>query len=122
MNDWRIGTKLGVSFAVVLLLMLFAFTVTLVSLKEVSRSAEMVEEESLPFLIVAYEMTADIIELQQWLTDVSATHNPDGFGSADAAARRFKAGVSKFRAMFREENKAGLLRQLWLDPINEAGA
>ena len=111
MNDWKIGTKLGLSFATILILVLIAFAMTLVSVTAVEQVAKQVEEESLPFLIVSHEMTADIIEVQQWLTDVSATHNPDGFADADKAVKRFKAGLSKFRGMFREENDTNALQR-----------
>ena len=125
-TDWKIGTKLGLSFAIVITLTLIAFTMTFVALKSVEQSTEQVEKESLPFLIVAHEMTTHIVNLQQWLTDVSATHNADGFADADAAVKDFKDGMAKFRAMFREENNNKALQQLdglesAFDQLNEVG-
>ena len=125
-NDWKIGTKLGLGFAIVLILMSIAFAMTFFSLKDVDRSAKLVQGESLPFLVVALEMTADVIGVQQWLTDVSATHNPDGFGDADEAVKRFKEGLSKFKVMFREENNANAMQkadklEAAFDRLNEVG-
>ena len=111
-SNWKIGTKLGVSFATVLILVAIAFGMTLTSIYDVKKAATHVENESIPFLIVSYEMTADIIEVQQWLTDVSATHNKDGFDDAEKATKRFKEGAAKFRAMFREENDNQALQAL----------
>lgn len=125
-NDWKIGTKLGLGFAVVLILMSIAFAMTFFSLKDVDRSAKIVQEESIPFLVGALEITTDIVEVNQWLTDVSATHNPAGFGDADKAAKRFKEGLSKFKVMFRAENNADALQkadklEAAFDRLNEVG-
>ena len=111
-NDWKIGTKLGAGFTAVLILMSVAFAITFVSIYDVDRAAKHVEGESLPFLIVAHEMTSNVINLQQWLTDVSASHNTDGFVDADKAVKHFKEGMSKFRTMFQEENDSDGLQQL----------
>ena len=111
-NDWKIGTKLGGGFAIVLILVSIAFVMTFGATDRVKQAARQVEGESLPFLVVAHTMTTDIVEVQQWLTDVSATHNPDGFGDADAAAKRFDAGLSAFRRMFQSENDNHALQKL----------
>ncbi|QDL56861.1 methyl-accepting chemotaxis protein [Rhodoferax aquaticus] len=46
-------------------------------------------------------------DVQQFLTDVSATHDPDGYKDADDAAKRFRAGVASFKAKLEAESKTG---------------
>ncbi|NVO05657.1 MAG: HAMP domain-containing protein, partial [Rhodoferax sp.] len=38
--------------------------------------------------------------VQQFLTDVSATHDPDGYKDAEAASKVFHEGIQKFRAYY----------------------
>ena len=111
-NDWKIGTKLGVSYGIILIFVMIAFAMIWHSVNAVQRAASHVEQESIVFLVTAHEMTTSIVELQQWLTDVSATHNPDGFGDADAAAKLFNQGLSQFKTMFRGDNDNQALQQL----------
>jgi methyl-accepting chemotaxis protein len=103
-NDLKIGVKLGLGFSVILLTTLIAFIMAIVSLNKADDNAQLVREESVPFLQAAGEMKSSIIEVQQWLTDVSATHNRDGYGDAKDAVEKFKEGHAKFVAMFKEEN------------------
>jgi len=50
-------------------------------------------------------------EVQQFLTDVSATHNKDGYKDAEEAAKHFLSGVDKYKQMYRHENDADNLKK-----------
>ncbi len=126
-QDMKVGSRIGVGFIIILVVMLISFGLIHSAVQTTKEAATVVSKESLPFALVAKDMKAEIIEVQQWLTDVSATHNPDGFGDADEAAERFKNGVGQFRAMFQEENAGSELRQLEelersFDTLHETGA
>ncbi|MBF0371117.1 MAG: HAMP domain-containing protein [Magnetococcales bacterium] len=112
LSDMRVGPRLGVGFGLILVVILVVFAMIYSAIQETREAALVVKEESLPFSLTAKNMQSDIIELQQWLTDVSATHNPDGFGDAQDAADRFKAGLAKFREMFQSEGASNELRDL----------
>jgi methyl-accepting chemotaxis protein len=51
-------------------------------------------------------------EVQQWLTDVSATHNRDGYADAEAAAKRFIEGVTKYKQKYQRESDAENLKKM----------
>ncbi|MBI5626924.1 MAG: hypothetical protein HY935_06995 [Nitrosomonadales bacterium] len=51
-------------------------------------------------------------EVQQFLTDVSATHDRAGYREAEESAKRFLSGVEKFKQMYRQENDAHSLKQI----------
>ncbi|MGK5092006.1 methyl-accepting chemotaxis protein [Deltaproteobacteria bacterium TL4] len=112
LKDIKIGVRLGLSFAMVLLLFAGTVAITYSSLLLVEANTKFVEEESLPFVLLADTMVNNNIQVQQWLTDVSATHNPDGYKDAEEAAQNFKNGIEKFKAMFREENNTNALREI----------
>jgi methyl-accepting chemotaxis protein len=54
--------------------------------------------------LTADEMVLDVTQVQQFLQDVSATHNRDGLEEAETHAQAFKANLEKFRTMFQREN------------------
>jgi len=108
----KIGARLGLGLGIVFLIFVGAGIMTYLSLQVVIANSKHVREESLPFTIAADKMVLDTIQVQQWLTDVSATHNQDGYNDAEEAAQGFKAGLAKFRAMFLEENDSDALKQM----------
>jgi methyl-accepting chemotaxis protein len=64
----------------------------------------------LPNAVTASDMTTAIVQVQQFLTDVSATHNTGGFDEAERYARSFKDGLKKLRQASKDD--AGQLRLL----------
>ena len=71
-----------------------------------------IKTETLPFVLVVDQMDLNRSEVQQFLTDVSATHDPAGYKEADEAAVAFAAGVDKYRDMFRREKDSQNLAQI----------
>ncbi len=112
LNNIKIGTKLGMGFGIVLLLFITAIVTTNMYLNVVVANSKKVESESIPYSLLADRMVLDTVQVQQWLTDVSATHNPDGYRDAEEAAADFRAGLEKFKEMFRRENDTDSLRQM----------
>jgi methyl-accepting chemotaxis protein len=110
LSNLKIGKRLGLSFGLIIVIFAAAVVVTSIYLAKVDSSAKQVKDESLPFALVANDMAINAVQVQQWLTDVSATKNIDGYRDADEAAEGFMAGVSKFRKMFTEENATDELR------------
>ena len=112
LKDAAVRTKLGGGFGSVILVVVIAFIVIMQAITLTEEHAAFLETETLPFALKAKDMQAAVIETQQWLTDVSATHNRDGYGDADAAASAFRAHLTEFETMFRRENATGELRRL----------
>ncbi|MBF0322052.1 MAG: CZB domain-containing protein, partial [Magnetococcales bacterium] len=51
-------------------------------------------------------------EVQQFLTDVSATHNPDGYTEAQKSAERFRGNVNKFQDLAKAAGDGDTARSL----------
>ena len=73
------------------------------------------KDESVVFAGVARQMKLDVVQVQQWLSDIAATRAMDGlndgFDEADKSADSFLDGLSKFRKMYSDENnKQGLIQ------------
>jgi methyl-accepting chemotaxis protein len=75
-------------------------------------------DKTLPNLLIVDEMNLSRSEVQQFLTDVSATHDPAGYKDAEDSAKLFLSGVDKFRQFFREKNDTASLKQLDLIATN----
>jgi methyl-accepting chemotaxis protein len=111
-KNMKTGMKLGLGFGLVLLLFVVSGVMTNQYLNVTDNASRQVKDETLPYLLLADEMVVDTIQVQQWLTDVSATHDTDGYKEAEQAASAFKSGIIKFREMFRSENDTESLRKL----------
>jgi methyl-accepting chemotaxis protein len=111
LNNLKLKTQMLLSFGVILLLMVVAIVITSLSINTVISNSQHVNDESFPFAITADEIVLNTVQVQQWLTDVSATHNPDGYKDAEESAAGFKEGIEKFKEMFKEENDITALKQ-----------
>jgi methyl-accepting chemotaxis protein len=60
-------------------------------------------------------MGKDVIQIQQWLTDISATRGldglDDGFDEAEKSYQSFLSGLNRFEKMFEEENDEENIRK-----------
>jgi len=108
-KNCTIGTKLALGFGGILLLLVIFAAVAVGALRNVKGGIGQMKNERLPYAILAEEMAFDVIQVQQFLTDVGATREPDAYQEAEEAAASFRKGADRFREMFRlENNREGL--------------
>ena len=86
LKNMKIGMRLGLGFGAVLLIFVAAVVITSYLLMGANASAKLVEDETLPFLMRAYELDVKVTQVSEALTDVAATHNMDGLKEAEKAA------------------------------------
>jgi len=110
--NMKIRTKMGLGFATILILFAGAIAVTCFNLEKVRSRSEQVASESVPYLMSAYEMNIATIRLSEYLTDISATHNTDGFKEAELMAVAFREELSKYKEMFTKEDDAESLKDI----------
>jgi methyl-accepting chemotaxis protein len=110
LNQLKIGTRLAVGFTAVIAVFLMAMGAILWHQMEVLADAQQINDESLPYALLADEMVLDVVQVQQFLQDASATHNRESIDDAEQHAKEFKVSVDKFRSMFRKENDQEALK------------
>jgi methyl-accepting chemotaxis protein len=112
MKNLNIGVRLAIGFATVV--GLFAATLLLVgmALSTLTKDVNQIKEETLPYVFIVDDMDLSRSEVQQFLTDVSATHDRAGYKESDEAAKRFMVGVAKFKQMYQRENDTKKLKQM----------
>ncbi|NTV93901.1 MAG: methyl-accepting chemotaxis protein [Thiobacillus sp.] len=104
LENLRVGQKVTliaalVTFALVVLLLLsFGF---FARLQDMLGS---VRDESVPNALVAKDMQMQVVQVQQWLTDISATRAQDGlddgYAEAEKAYQAFMADLAQIRATY----------------------
>ena len=87
---------LGIAF---LLVVLIALAVLVSSVNTVERDSETISEQAIPIINAGHELKLSVVQVQQWLTDISATRGldglNDGFDEAANNAQRFRELVEK---------------------------
>src|SRR4030067_38009 len=111
-GNFRIGARLGIGFAVVVGLFVVTLLSVGMSLSSLTQDVKQINKETLPYILVVEEMDVSRSEVQQFLTDVSATHDRAGYQEAEESAKRFLSGVEKFRQMYQRENDTVSLKQI----------
>ncbi len=108
MKKYKVRTKMLVCLTIPLILMLVIGIWTFQSSKKILNDVEHLRDESLVFTGIAQQMGKDTIQIQQWLTDISATRGldglDDGFIEAEKNYQSFLSGLKEFENMFVEEN------------------
>ena len=112
----KISHKLLLGFAFPILMLAALAIITYVTAGDVKTRATRAAEENAVFALVAEQMRVDAIQIQQWLTDISATRGldglDDGFKQAEESRRAFLSGLTKFRERFTRENETAKLATL----------
>ena len=110
----NLSIRLQIWIAFVSLTGVFAVTLMGVGglLSSLTQDVTQINQITLPSVLTADEMDLSRSEVQQFLTDVSATHDRDGYKEAEASARRFQAGVDKFKQLYQRDNNTQSLRQI----------
>uniref|UniRef100_I2Q087 Methyl-accepting chemotaxis protein n=1 Tax=Desulfovibrio sp. U5L TaxID=596152 RepID=I2Q087_9BACT len=109
---FTLSARMGLGFGLVLAAMTTGALVMTFSMRAVKERASVVRSESLPLADEAARMQFSAVNVQQFLTDVSATGEEDGFGEAEAAAKDFHDGVAKFQDLGRGRNDRAMLAEI----------
>jgi len=91
-------TVLG--FGAVITMFTAIIVVCIFELSQIQHGVAEVENIVVPYELLADEMAFDVVQVQQFLTDVSATHDRDGFVDAEKFATTFKDGVKQIKSHY----------------------
>ena len=99
----NLSIKAQIGFAFACLTCVFAITLIVLGtlLSHLSADVQQISTVTLPNVLLADEMDLSRSEVQQFLTDVSATHDPDGYKDAQSASDTFHEDAQKFRDYYR---------------------
>ena len=109
----KLATKMISGFSLPLLVIICLVVGVYILSGIIKSNAKLTAEESVVFAGVANQMKLDVVQVQQWLSDISATRAQDGlddgFKEAEKSSISFEKGLNEFRAMYeRESDQQGL--------------
>jgi methyl-accepting chemotaxis protein len=110
MDNLRVKTQLGLAFGIIVSSFVATLLIAGVLMGKLGEHVLETDRITLPNVLRVDEMDLARSEVQQFLTDVSATHDPAGYADAQKAAKTFSDGIARFKEVYRGDPK--LLEQL----------
>src|SRR3990170_4829435 len=99
----KIKTRLLIGFGAIMLIFLFSGIITSYLLIKADNSAKIIRDKSLPYAMIAKDIGFQIVQVQQFFTDMSATHDTEVYTEAENAANNFRKDIEKFKKLYRTE-------------------
>ncbi|MFM9912439.1 MAG: methyl-accepting chemotaxis protein [Methylophilaceae bacterium] len=87
-------------FGVIIALFVSVLIFLVYQIHNIQSDVAEIDENLLPYELLADQMTLDAVQVQQYLTDASATHDRDPFGDAEKHAKSFKKGIQNFKGHY----------------------
>ncbi len=115
-KNLKLATKMIIGFSLPLAITVCMVIGIYVKSTTVETGALLVKDESIVYAGIARQMKQDIVQVQQWLSDISATRAQDGlddgFAQAENSGQSFLKGLGQFREMYTRENDQESLQEL----------
>ncbi|MDY6972285.1 MAG: methyl-accepting chemotaxis protein [Thermodesulfobacteriota bacterium] len=111
-KNMKIGARLGLCFGLIFSIMAVTLVISTLSLNTVQDNSKLVENESLPYAILADNMAFQTLKVLELLLYSSTTHKQEGFKEAEEVVDNFKKNIKKFRDMYRQKNDAESLKSI----------
>jgi methyl-accepting chemotaxis protein len=112
----KIRTKVLLGFGSIFVLFLVLSFYNINTANKIKQTAQHVKDESAVFAGLAQQMKLDVVEVQQWLSDISATRAQDGlndgFDEAEKSKQDFSEKLELFQQMYTKKNDADNLAAL----------
>ncbi|MBI5119783.1 MAG: HAMP domain-containing protein [Rhodospirillales bacterium] len=92
------------------------FATQISHISEMTQSATVVTGKDLPLVKAIKDVKLDVVQVQQWLTDISATRGQDGlddgFKEAEEAAKNFDKNVAEAKALAQSLGLSNVVKSL----------
>ena len=108
-NGINLFKKIFSGYIIAILVIVAISAIIITSSREFSSHSSKAQNEILPNTLKAKDLQLHVIQVQQWLTDISATRGAEGYddGYTEAAehAKEFKAIVEEFKNFYRNHGE-----------------
>ncbi len=112
LGNLGVSMRMIISVTVVVVMYAATFLVVGVSLSHLTRDAKQGDEITLPNILLVDEMIFSRLEVQLYLTAVSASPNREGYKNAEDSAKRFLDDAGKYKQLLRVNNDEQNLKQI----------
>ncbi|MED0758996.1 methyl-accepting chemotaxis protein, partial [Aneurinibacillus thermoaerophilus] len=101
--------KLLLSFTMIFLLFAAVLAFVLLQISQNTKNIQHMETKTLPIALKADDMKLSVVQVQQWLTDISVTKAAkgldDGFDKAEEYAKQFEKTLGEMRSFYPEQEQ-----------------
>lgn len=111
-KELKFRNKLFLGFAGVVAVFVLSLGLVALYLSHLVDSVEQINRDIVPMTVTVGNMNTSLSNVQQFLTDVSATHEEDGYKDAEENAKVFRDGVALFKKKFTSEGDSDHVAQL----------
>jgi len=108
----KIGVRMGLSLGLIILVFAVATALIFSNLRMVNAKAVHLQEQSLPLTLSMHALVKNVIQVQQFLTDVSATRELDAMEDAAENARLFHSNLGTVKAIFTAQGDPASVQRL----------
>ena len=116
LSNFKVGHKLLSIVVLVGFLLGIQLLISFFSFLELRHGLNDVKNEAVPNAILSKDMQMQVVQMQQWLTDISATRGQDGlddgFKKAEEAHKAFLEDLEKIRTSYEANRNATGLAQV----------
>ncbi|MBF0117208.1 MAG: methyl-accepting chemotaxis protein [Desulfobacterales bacterium] len=112
MKNIKIQTLIILGFTIILVLFAIMSGTTINEFKDIYKNSEKLKDSTIPQVLLAENIAFHIVEVQQWLSDVSLTHNLEGYEEAKGAYNEAKSNIEKLLNMHKEEKDIAAIQEL----------
>jgi len=93
--SFRAATMLGFSIIIALFSGIVGFCVF--ELRQIQHGVANLQAEVLPYEMLADQMAFEVVQIQQFLTDVSVTHDKEGYAEAEKYAKSLRDNIASLK-------------------------
>lgn len=104
LKNLKVGARLGVGFALIVVMIVAMAIFTVNHTREIEKGATRVVEDSLPYAMLAAEMTADVLESQELVVDAALTGSDEAWYEAEKVHRELLGDLENFEGRYRQDN------------------
>lgn len=90
-------TKIALGFFAIISLMVVLIVSTLINYSRTEQDLQKIKDVFLPNALLSGQMARDIVQVQQFLNNVSATKNSAAYADAERSREDFKHGLEQYR-------------------------
>ncbi len=106
---WNLRNKLLASFGIVVLLLIIQLIIGVSNSITMKKSIDESWKKGHHGILLSNKINLDVVQVQQWLTDISATRGAegfdDGFGEAEIYAEDFRKNISELKTLIPSSKK-----------------
>jgi methyl-accepting chemotaxis protein len=93
--SFRATAMLGFGLVIVLFLGILSFC--MMRFNQIQNDVSTIAAQAMPNAILADQMALDVVQIQQFLTDIAVTHNREAYAEAQRYAESFRKGLQTLR-------------------------